>query len=85
MSSRRGVAEESSDVPRVDLKHIEARVFSLVLRHIYADTGSELFDNVVTADFEEFVELVLEIMSVANELMIDRLAQICQNILGLFG
>lgn len=85
MSSRRGMAEEASDVPRVDLKHVESKVFSLVLRHIYADTGQELFDNVVSTDFEEFAELVLEVMSVANELMIDRLAQICQNILGRFG
>jgi inhibitor of Bruton tyrosine kinase len=85
MSSRQGTAEENADLPRVDLKHIQARVFDLVIRHIYADTGVELFDEVVTSDFEDFAELVLEVMSVANELMIDRLAQICQNVLGRFG
>ena len=85
MTTRRGAAEENADLPKVDLKHVEARVFDLVLRHIYADTGLELFDDVVTKDFEEFAELVLEVMSVANELMIDRLAQICQSILGRFG
>ena len=85
MSSRRNYAEEAFDIPRVNLRHIETRIFDLVLRHIYADTGSELFDDIVTTTFEEFADLVLEVMSVANELMIDRLAQICQNVLGRFG
>ncbi len=85
MSSRRNRAEAASDLPRVDLKHIDPSVFNIVLRHIYADTGSELFDGVVMTEFEDFAELVLGVMSVANELMIDRLAQICQNVLGRFG
>jgi hypothetical protein len=29
--------------------------------------------------------LIIEVMSVANELMLDRLAQICQKLLGKFG
>ena len=85
MSSRRGLAEESSDVPRVDLKHVESNVFNVVLRHVYADTGWELFDDVVMPSFEEFADLVLEVMSGVNELMIDRLAQIWQRGLGRFG
>lgn len=85
MSSRREIAEENSDIPRVDFKHVEARVFDLVLRHIYADTGVELFDDMASGDMEEFAELVLEVLFVANELMIDRLAQVCQHILGKFG
>ena len=85
MSSRRGLAAEKSEATRVDLKHVDKKVFSLVVRHIYADTGVELFDEIATDDFEEFADLVLEVMSVANELMIDRLVQICQVVLGKFG
>ena len=85
MSSRRGVGGENSEYMRVDLKHVDEKIFQLVLRHIYADTGVELLDYIVTSDFEQFADLVLEVMAVANELMIDRLAQICQAVLGKYG
>ena len=84
MSSRRGPSEDGSDVIRVDLKHVNIQVFQLVMRHIYADTGVELFDDIVTKTFEDFAELVLEVLAVANELMIDRLAEVCQYVLGKF-
>jgi inhibitor of Bruton tyrosine kinase len=85
ISSRRADAEETAEIVRVDLKHIDAKIFRMVLQHIYADTGEELFDDVVTNDLDEFLDLIIEVMSVANELMLDRLAQICQKLLGKFG
>ncbi|ETN39191.1 uncharacterized protein HMPREF1541_05414 [Cyphellophora europaea CBS 101466] len=84
MSARRGLAEQKAEAMRVDLKHIDLQVFQLVLRHLYADTGTEILDDVVTEDFDEFAELLLEVLSVANELMIDRLSEICQSILGKY-
>jgi len=84
LSNRRNAGENGVEPTKVDLKHVEARIFDMVLRHIYADTGDELFDEVVTRDLDEFLELVIEVMSVANELMVDRLAQICQRVLGKF-
>ena len=80
-----GRRQGTSEPVRVDMKHIEPATFKLVLRYLYADVGSQLFDDVVAADIDEFSELVMDVMSVANELMIDRLAQICQQILGRFG
>ncbi|OAG44656.1 hypothetical protein AYO21_01146 [Fonsecaea monophora] len=82
MASRRSNAEDQAAAVRVDLKHIEEKIFVMVLRHLYADTGEELFDDVVTSSLDEFVDIVIELMSVANELMLDRLAQICQKTLG---
>ncbi|MCJ1404093.1 hypothetical protein MMC11_007318 [Xylographa trunciseda] len=84
LSSRRGNLQEPQEAIKVDLKHVELNVFELVLRHIYADTGEELFDDVVTADLDAFLDLVMEVLAVANELMLDRLAQICQKLLGRF-
>ena len=84
MRSRRTAAAEDSEPVRVDLKHIDERIFSMVLRHLYADTGDELFDDVVTESFDEFIDTVIELMSAANELMLDRLGQICQQVLGRF-
>ena len=85
ISSRRNLAEETAEAVKVELKHVDAMVFQIVRRHIYADTGEEIFDAVVTKDLDEFIDLVLDVMSVANELMLDRLAQVCQKVLGNFG
>ena len=82
MASRRNEAEAESEAVRVDLKHVDEKIFIMVLRHLYADTGEELFDDIVTNSLDEFLDIVIEVMSVANELMLDRLAQICQQTLG---
>lgn len=85
LSSRRELLSDPSEAVTVDLKHISPAIFTLVLRHIYADTGEELFDEVVTTDLEEFLDVVIEVMFAANELMLDRLSQVCQKVLGGFG
>ncbi|GAB1203102.1 hypothetical protein APSETT445_001728 [Aspergillus pseudonomiae] len=81
LSSRR--IDPTDDI-YVDLKHIDRHVFEFVLRYMYADTEEQLFDQVRTNDLEEFIDLVLDVAFVANELMIDRLGQICQKMLGRF-
>lgn len=68
----------------VDLKHIERSTFEFVLRYLYADTEERLFDEVRTKDLDDFIDLLLDVMFVANELMIDRLSQVCQKMLGRF-
>ena len=75
--------EEDEEI-NVDLKHVSAKTFKLVLRHIYADTGAELFDDIVSIGLDDFLDTVTEILSVANELMLDRLSQICQEVIGRF-
>ena len=85
LSSRREQLKEPEEAIKVDLKHVDPSVFDFVLRHIYADTDEEMFDDVVTADFDAFLDLVMDVMSVANELMLDRLAQCCQKVLGRYG
>ncbi|GCB20486.1 BTB/POZ domain-containing protein 1 [Aspergillus awamori] len=75
---------DSEHMVRIDLRHFEPHVFKFVLRYMYADTEAELFDDVRSRDLEDFIDLVLDVAFVANELMIDRLAQICQKMLGMF-
>ncbi|KAI9756211.1 MAG: hypothetical protein M4579_003951 [Chaenotheca gracillima] len=83
LSSRRDM-DLSSEGTTVDLKHVELSTFKLVLRHLYCDTGEELFDEIVTEDLDEFLDIVVDVLSVANELMLDRLSQICQKTLGRY-
>ncbi|KAL4750849.1 hypothetical protein BDW72DRAFT_175085 [Aspergillus terricola var. indicus] len=72
------------DKVHVDLKHIDRSIFKFVLRYMYADTDDRLFDDVRTKNTQDFVDIIIDVAFVANELMIDRLAQICQRALGKF-
>ncbi|KAL8883518.1 MAG: hypothetical protein Q9192_007124 [Flavoplaca navasiana] len=74
--------QQSQELVQVDLKHINPGTFEFVRRHIYSDVGEELFDRISCPDAEMFFDFLLEVMSVANELMLDRLSQCCQKVLG---
>lgn len=82
LSERRAAIGPTIDLVEVDLCHIELRVFKLALRYIYADAGQELFDDVVTTDLDDFLDLVMDVLSIANELMLDNLSRTCQAVLG---
>ncbi|CAN8098419.1 unnamed protein product [Discula destructiva] len=80
LGTRRAVLGSEAMIP-VDLEHIEPDIFQYVLRHLYADVGSELFDDVVCDSVDDFSDLVMDVLNVANELMLPRLSQICQQVL----
>ena len=84
LDNRRGTMNDAPEVITVDLKHVEPNIFSFVLRHIYADAGEELFDDVISDDLDSFLDLVVDVLGVANELMLDRLSQICQKVIGRY-
>lgn len=85
-----GRRDESSFV-HIDLTHIETHLFELVVRHLYTDAGEEIFEEVTSEDLndllalDELLDHVMDVMSVANELMLDRLSQICQRLIGRYG
>ena len=85
LSSRQDQDQDMPEPINVDLTHISPDIFRYVLRHIYADADERMFDDVVTADLDTYLDLVIEVMSVANELMLDRLAQCCQKVVGRYG
>ncbi|XDG06103.1 hypothetical protein ABKA04_005718 [Annulohypoxylon sp. FPYF3050] len=83
LESRRAALKDSDRV-KIDMKHMNPESFHYVLQHLYADTGEDLFSDVVAENIDEFSELVMDVMSIANELMLDRLSQICQKVIGRF-
>lgn len=85
LSSRRGQSQEPQAPIKVNLKHIQPNIFRMVLQYIYADADEVIFESVATTDFDSFLDLIMDVMAVANELMLDRLAQCCQKMLGRFG
>ncbi|KAL8663662.1 MAG: hypothetical protein Q9168_008058, partial [Polycauliona sp. 1 TL-2023] len=74
--------QQSQEVVQVDLKHLNSKVFDFARRHIYSDVGEGLFDCISCLDSDSFYDFILEVMSVANELMLERLSQCCQKVLG---
>ncbi|KAM0265640.1 hypothetical protein ACHAQJ_000074 [Trichoderma viride] len=83
LADRRHETQQAEPV-RIDLKHIHPETFSYVLTFLYGDVGEEIFHDVTATSLDEFSELVLDVLGVANELMIDRLSQICQSLIGKF-
>lgn len=73
---------EESDIIRVDLEHVEPHVFDYVMKYIYSDCGPEMFNDVVAADLDEFSHVVMDVLAISDELMLDRLGEICQHVLG---
>ena len=86
VASRRNEARaEGSSEVKIQLKHLSWNHMSLVLDHIYSDGEIELFDHVQKETSDEFLEYVIEVMAVSNELLLDRLKDICQSVLARFG
>ena len=85
LSGRQESQKEPQEAVEVDLKHVDPAIFNMVRRHLYADTGEELFDMVCAVDLDAFLDLVMDVLAVANELMLERLSEICQKVLGRFG
>ncbi|KAF1946053.1 hypothetical protein EJ02DRAFT_337072 [Clathrospora elynae] len=85
-----GRRTEESPLIRIDLTHVETHLFKLVVRHLYTDAGEEIFEDVTSEDLndllalDELLDHVMDVMSVANELMLDRLSQICQRLIGRY-
>lgn len=69
----------------VDLKHIRPEVFKVVMLHAYTDKSEDLFASFKCWTFDEFLDFVLEVLAAANELMLDRLSDVCQSLLGSYG
>ena len=85
LADRREDSDDKQEAIKVDLRHVSLEVFRLILRHIYADTEEDLFDDITASDEEAFLDHILDVLAVANELMLERLSQICQKMLGKFG
>lgn len=74
------------DAIKVDMKHVKLEVFKLVLAYLYTDKSEDLFDEVKGMEtLDHFLDFVMDVLSVANELLLDRLSMTCQKVLGFYG
>lgn len=67
------------------LSHLNGEVMNLVLEHIYRDAGMSLFQSVDRSTPEEFIDFTVQVLAAANELLLDKLKQVCSAVLRSFG
>ncbi|KAJ8099254.1 hypothetical protein POJ06DRAFT_131589 [Lipomyces tetrasporus] len=65
----------------VDMKHVRYAVFKIILDFMYGKDPHTLFDGIRAESLTEFLEFVLEVLAAANEMLIDKLTQVCQAVL----
>ena len=76
----------------IDLSHVKIEIMSFILRYIYGDFGVEQFEHKFQKyiediyktpchNLEEYIELLTEVLILADELIIDELIDICSRLL----
>ncbi|KAF9336236.1 hypothetical protein BG006_009294 [Podila minutissima] len=73
---------ESPHILSVDMKHMSFESMQLVLRYIYSDCGSKMFDGIEKDEMGDLIEVVLNVLQIADEWLMDRLKDICEQVLG---
>ncbi|KAG0285119.1 hypothetical protein BGZ96_010550 [Linnemannia gamsii] len=76
------VGERGASILEVGMQHMDAEAMALVLRYVYTDCGPEMFDQSDKEDMDELIELVIDVLRIADEYLMDRLKEICENVLG---
>lgn len=69
-----------TDKLRLDFKHMSPKAFECVLDFLYTDSDT-FIEQVVVPNSEAFFDYTIDVLSIANELMLHRLAQTCQRCL----
>lgn len=66
----------------INMEHMEWRGFFYVMKWIYSGEEDALFDNLDDIDtVQNFIDLIFEVISMASELLLDRLMSVCSSIL----
>lgn len=70
---------------RVDMTHIPLEIFQIVLDYIYSGRDVLLQQVRWFPDVDAYLDFVLDVLAVADELMLDELSIDCQRVIGLYG
>lgn len=85
-SGRWLVGRRKDGVVNVDMKHVQKEVMKVVVHWLYHDWDVSGLRDITagqeSGDVWEYLDFIMDVMSVANELLLGRLCQICQKALG---
>ncbi|KAF9114809.1 hypothetical protein BGX27_009757 [Mortierella sp. AM989] len=70
------------EILKLDMKHMDVESMSLVMKYIYTDCGPEMFDDIEKDDMDDLIQVVINVLVISDELLMDRLKEICEKVLG---
>jgi hypothetical protein len=83
------VGRRKDGMVNVDMKHVQKAVMEVVVHWLYIDWGvaglRDVTAGLESGDIGEYMDFIMDVMCVANELMLGRLCRICQMALGEHG
>ncbi|ETW78515.1 hypothetical protein HETIRDRAFT_324419 [Heterobasidion irregulare TC 32-1] len=69
-------------VVNINLRHLSWRAMDYVLRFVYGGEEREMFEKLEPVkSVDSFLDLIFDVMSAANELLLDRLLLVCSSVL----
>ncbi|KAF8471308.1 hypothetical protein BDZ91DRAFT_521229 [Kalaharituber pfeilii] len=85
IASRKAQAKAKGETAiKVDMSHVTLDVFKLVAEFMYTDSV-DIFDQVKGMEsLDQFLDYIVDVLAVANELMLDKLSMVCQKLLGSY-
>jgi alpha-tubulin suppressor-like RCC1 family protein len=76
---------DSAGTTRINLDHIPTEFFDIVMLHVYGDREDDIFDGVKSESSKQFLRFVLDVLEVADELLLPKLREICEATVRHFG
>lgn len=69
---------DSKNMKVLTLENISLYQFRIILRHLYGYNDIELFDSLETMDIDDFINCLLELIEISDELLLFNLKNLCQ-------
>ncbi|KAF9586601.1 hypothetical protein BGW38_001282 [Lunasporangiospora selenospora] len=73
---------DETKILEVNMTHMDMEPMALVMNHVYTDSGPELFDSIEKDSMDELIQVIVNVLQIADELAMDRLKEICEYVLG---
>ncbi|KAG0200679.1 hypothetical protein BGX28_006310 [Mortierella sp. GBA30] len=74
--------EDRHSMLEVNMKHLDQESLMLTMKYIYTDCGPELFNDTEKDEMDDLIQVVVNVLRIADEWLMDRLKEICESVLG---
>lgn len=74
--------ETKNKILEVKMEHMDLEAMTLAIKYMYTDCGPDLFYDIEKDEMDDLIQVVLNVLQIADELLMDRLKEICEHVLG---
>ncbi|KAF9569939.1 hypothetical protein EC968_002417 [Mortierella alpina] len=72
---------ERPPILEINMTHMDQESVALVMKHIYADCGPDMFNDIEKDEMDDLIHVVVSVLQIADEWLMDRLKEICESVL----